>query len=118
MTTPNELHVVHRIMAGNTHRNVLPTPPAGRSLQRIWTLINADLLVEVGPVHNRSAFLEDRNHDWQINPDGTLRFYSRVVETNAPVDIVLDYETTLERDARMKQATGAFDPATGKRLKP
>lgn len=105
------LHVVHRILAGTRHPNILPAAPEGRTLARVWTVIDAVLLTELGPLHNRSAFLEDRVHDWLLDKDGALRYYSRVAETDKEVDIVLDYETGAERDTRL--AARRFDPMTG-----
>lgn len=115
------LYVVHTITAGTKHANDLPAPPPGRKLQRIWTLIDKDKLDEMGPVQHQSAFLEDRNHDWVINSKGKLRYFSRVVEADSTVQIVLDYETMPERDERMKTqglAIAKFDPKTGKRIRP
>lgn len=115
MTTfADDLFVVHRIRAGSRHGNVLPAPPAGKTLQRIWTLIDADKLATLGPVHNASTFLEDHQHDWRLTSAGELVFYSRVVPTDTDVDIVLDYETMAERDFRMKRP--ARDPGTGRRM--
>ena len=34
-----EPHVVVTIMAGTKHANPLPAPPAGRKLERVWTVI-------------------------------------------------------------------------------
>ena len=111
------VHVLHRITAGNHHRNTIPEAPTGRMLERIWTVVDEDLLKQIGPSRGpgrNSAFPEDRNHDWVINADGTLRFFSRVVETDQEVVIVLDYQTAAELDERMK--IPRFDPDTGKPL--
>ncbi len=118
MSTPtythSHLHVTHRIRAGRAHCNVLPPAPEGRKLMRIWTVIDGEKLNLYGPIHNFSAFLEDRFHDWLLNSDGTLRFYSRVVGTDDEVEVVLDYETIAEQTIR--RSTPVFDPMTGKRL--
>lgn len=114
-TNPNEhLHVIHTLHSGAGNSNSLPTPPEeGRKLVRVWTLINKDLLKQLGPVHNVSAFLEDHIHDWQITRDGGLRYYSRIAETNTDVEVVLDYETHQER--RLREALRAkVDTPTGK----
>src|SRR5690606_24379407 len=98
------------------HANALPVRQDGRPLVRVWTVMDADLLARIGPVHNKSAFLEDRVHDWVLDSQGFLRFFSRVVETDSEVDVVLDYETIPEMRAR--QAVVRFDPATGRGLAP
>lgn len=94
-----DLREVISIMAGTKHANPLPLPPDGRKVERIWTVIDREKLDAMGPVHNVSAFLEDYVHDYQYQ-DGKLRYYSRVVEVDKPVDIVLDYETADEVRAR------------------
>lgn len=104
------VHVVHRITAGNHHRNPLPEPPAGRKLERIWTVIDEPLLKQIGPGRT-TAFPEDEHHDWLLNADGTLRFFSRVVEIDQEVNVVLDYQTAPEMEERMKLPR--FDPNTG-----
>jgi hypothetical protein len=107
------VHVIHRITAGNQHRNALPEPPPGRKLERIWTVIDESLLKQIGPGRN-TAFPEDEGHDWLLNPDGTLRFFSRVVEMNQEADVVLDYQTAAEMNERMRLPR--FDPQTGQPL--
>lgn len=111
-------YVVHSIRSGSTTPNTLPTPPDGLTLQRVWTLIDEDLLRELGPVHNMSAFLEDRIHDWRINQKGEFFYYSRVKPAGIDVKIVLDYEEGSDRDARMRSSGGGarFDPMTGARI--
>ena len=101
MSDWTRLHVVHTIVAGTEVANDLPDAPEGRELARVWTLIDAPLLRRLGPMHNQSAFLEDRIHDYVVR-DGKLHYYSRVVEKGHSVQIVLDYETTLERTARLE----------------
>lgn len=103
MLNPNpnlHLHVIHRITAGTRVANPLPHPPENRKLRRVWTLINREKLNEVGPIHNVSAFLEDQIHDYRVVA-GNLHYYSRVAETGKPVDVVLDFETDAEREARL-----------------
>lgn len=112
-----ELHVLATIRTGSQNANPLPPPPEGRTLQRIWTLINEDLLRARGPIHNQSTFLEEKIHDYQILK-GALHFYSRVVPADADVAIVLDYETLAERDARMALAGKALAAAPGRRQGP
>ena len=104
------LHVIHHIRAGNRHHNPLPVPPEGRKLERVWTVLNEDLLKQMGP-GPKAAFPEDAVHDWQINADGSLRFYSRIVEIDTEVNIVLDYETAAEMAERRK--IPRFHPDTG-----
>lgn len=104
------LHVIHPIRAGNRHQNPLPVPPEGRKLERVWTVLNEDLLKQMGP-GPRAAFPEDAVHDWQLNPNGSLRFYSRIVEVDTEVNIVLDYETAAEMAERRK--IPRFHPDTG-----
>lgn len=110
-----DVHVLHRLRAGRAHANALPARRDGRALMRVWTVMDADLLARIGPVHNQSAFLEDRVHDWVLDAQGCLRFFSRVVDTDAEVDVVLDYETIPEMQAR--RAVARFDPATGRKLR-
>lgn len=101
--TPNpnaHLHPIATITAGSRHANALPLAPEGRPLVRVWTVIDADKVLELGPVHNVSAFLEDAIHDYQVR-DGQLHYYSRVTPTDAKVEVVLDYETQPERQARL-----------------
>lgn len=105
------LQVLHRVRAGSAHVNVLPPAPEGRELRRIWTVIDLEKLCQVGPIHNRTGFLEDFIHDWRVRPDGTLSFYSRVVEIGQEVDVLLDYETIDERRGRTDKPK--FDPNTG-----
>ena len=107
------VHVIHRITAGNHHRNALPEPPPGRKLERVWTVIDESLLKQIGPGRN-TAFPEDEGHDWQLNADGTLRFFSRVVEMNQQADVVLDYQTAAEMNERLQLPR--FDPDTGQPL--
>lgn len=50
---------------------------------RVWTLYGhtdeaSPPSLPFSPVHLTNAFLEDRIHDWNIMPDGRLRYYSRV----------------------------------------
>jgi len=104
------LHVIHRIRAGNQHHNPLPEAPAGRKIERVWTVLNEDLLKQMGP-GPKAAFPEDMVHDWMLNNDGTLRFYSRVVEVDTEVNVVLDYETAAESAERRK--IPRFHPDTG-----
>lgn len=96
------LHVLHTIKTGLKQANVLPPPPAGRELRRIWTVIDASRLEELGPQHNLTGFLEEKNHDWSLDEKGQLRFYSRVVETDTSVEVILDYETAAEMNERIK----------------
>lgn len=115
-TNPSlHLHMVHRITAGTRHANSLPEAPEGRPLKRIWTVIDAEKLREMGPIHNVTAFLEDRVHDYRI-VDGKLHYYSRITATGAEVNVVLDYETDAERNARMKRLAQEYRPASA--LKP
>lgn len=104
------VHVIHSITAGSHHHNVLPQAPVGRKIERVWTVLNEDLLKEGGP-GQRATFPEDALHDWQLNKDGTLRFYSRIVEVDTEVKIVLDYETAAEMAERRK--IPRFHPETG-----
>lgn len=110
------LHVIHRIRAGTQHANEVPQGPGGRRIARIWTIMDEDLLRQIGLVHNRSAFLEDHIHDWRLDGNGKLHFYSRVVEIGREVDVVLDYETIAERRAREQAEAKQFDPMTGQAL--
>ena len=98
------------IMAGTRHANPLPTPPEGRKLERIWTVIDREKLTEFGPVHNVSAFLEDHIHDWRIDRDGQLHYYSRVAEIDQPVEVVFDFETTPEMRARFQRVARTARP--------
>lgn len=115
MSTPvyplSPLQVLHRVRAGSAEVNVLPPAPEGRTLRRIWTVIDLEKLCKDGPIHNKTAFLEDMVHDWRVRNDGTLSFYSRVVEIGHEVDVLLDYETVEERRARPVKPR--FDPNTG-----
>jgi len=54
-------------------------------------------------VHNVSAFMEENLHDYAVR-NGSLRYYSRVTEVDHETRVVLDYETTGERRARMNHA--------------
>jgi len=110
----SSLQVLHRIRAGSAVVNELPPAPEGRPLRRIWTVLNLEKLCQDGPIHNKTAFLEDMVHDWRVRPDGTLSFYSRVVEIGHEVDVLLDYETVEERRARTTKPR--FDPNTGEPL--
>jgi hypothetical protein len=105
MTTPipspsPDLREVITITAGTRHANVIPVPPDGRKIERIWTVIDLEKLSAFGPLHNVSAFLEDPIHDYFFDHAGQLHYFSRVAATDAPVDIVLDYETAAEIRAR------------------
>lgn len=102
------LFVIHTIRAGNQYQNDIPVPPEGRKVQRVWSLMDADKLAVMGPVHNQSAFLEDRIHDYLIIND-KIQFYSRLVPTHDEVQVVFDYETTPEREARMSKMVKAND---------
>lgn len=108
------LHVLYTIKTGLKQANDLPPPPEGRELRRIWTVIDTSRLEELGPQHNLTGFLEEKNHDWSIDDKGQLRFYSRVVETNASVEVILDYETAAEMNERIKAHAPARKPATPK----
>lgn len=46
-------------------------------------------------------------HDYQIDREGCLRFYSRVVATDSAVEVVLDYETREEMNQRRAMARPA-----------
>lgn len=95
------LHVRVTVRPGLRTANDLPPPPPGRTLQRIWTVIDGERLEAVGPKHNDTGFIEEKHHDWALDPDGRLRFYSRVVETDRPQEVVLDYETAAEMHERL-----------------
>ena len=109
------LHVRHKIKSGISHANEIPPAPEGQQLRRVWTVMEGADLVGRGLVHNETAFIEDHRHDWQLDPQGRLVFYSRVVETNTDVDVVLDYEPMPERELRLKE-NGLN--VSGKPLKP
>lgn len=115
--SPNNehLHVIVKIRSGSSNANPLPPPPEGRELRRVWTLLSRSQLVKDGPVHRSSAFLEDRGHDWRIDADGALHYFSGQAPPNQDVEIVLDYETDEECQLRA-QAQLRFDPSTGKPL--
>lgn len=115
-TMDNSLYVVHQIRSGSNTPNILPPHPQGLELQRVWTLIDEDLLREVGPVHNSSAFLEDCIHDWRLNDKGEFFYYSRVAGVGVDVQVVLDYETSAQRDERRRASRANFDPMTGARV--
>lgn len=118
MNTSRHLHIVHKIVAGSAHANELPPAPEGRPLERVWTLLNLEQLDQQGPEHMRSAFLEEYGHDWRIDKNGKLHYFSRQAPKGAEVEVVLDYETDAERKVRLEAVAPRFDPMTGKRLAP
>lgn len=116
MDTPFDpaLHQIHRALVGG--HTALPEPPPGRRLRRVWRVLDIDRLRQDGPVHGRTAFLEDEGHDWKITPSGELRYSTRQAQVGEWLDILLDYSTDMEHLAR--QARPRFDPMTGRPLGP
>lgn len=53
----------------------LPKPVTKKNIKQVWTVLQPQWLAVMGLVHFRSAFLEDRMHDWDLNKKGQLRFY-------------------------------------------
>jgi hypothetical protein len=56
-------------------------------------------LEKSGLQHNVSAFLEDEVHDYRV-VNGKLHYYSRVAETDKPVEVVFEFEPTIDYEAR------------------
>lgn len=95
------LHVLFTIQTGLENPTELPEAPDGRQLRRIWTVIDTARLEELGPKHNVTGFMEEKGHDWQLDSEGKLRFYSRMVEKDSQVEVILDYETADEMNERL-----------------
>lgn len=106
------LHRFHRAQVGG--HTPLPAPPPGRSLRRVWRVLNLSGVEDLGPVHGENAFLEDEGHDWRLTPSGELRYSTRQAEVGEWLDILLDYSTDLE--CRAARSVPRFDPMTGKPL--
>lgn len=103
------VHVFHRAQVGAS--TPLPQPPPGCSLQQVWRVLDAEGLRELGPVHNRTAFLEDRGHDWKLTSTGGLRYSTRQAEVGEWLDVLLDY--TLPHENVLRTPPPRFDPMTG-----
>jgi hypothetical protein len=69
----------------NSSRNTFPLPE--KPLQ-VWTLIDEEKFLQLGLVHNVSAFIEDSVHDWDWE-DGKFRFYGHSSAKGEKVDLVL-----------------------------
>lgn len=80
-------HEILRQVLNDIH---LLTPVSEKPVQ-VWTLMNETLLLEIGLVHNRTAFLEDRVHDWDWTSKG-LRFYGHSGRKGELHDLVIVYE--------------------------
>lgn len=106
----SHLHLVRTIKAGSRHANDMPDAPEGRKLARMWTVSNREKLDAWGPIHNVNAFLEDHVHDYRVDQEGKVHFYSRVVPTDTDVEVVFDYETRSEAEARRAVIAAKVQP--------
>ena len=73
----------------NVEANARIAIPCAQEPKCVATLINEpefSLAHEIE--HNKSVFLEDRNHDWSWT-EGELRYYSRVAQV---ADVLLVFE--------------------------
>lgn len=70
----------------------LPKCVKGR-VDSICLLLDEQGLNEMGKVHHRTVFIDDRMHDWDLSYDGTqFRYYAHSSEKGDVVDIVIFYE--------------------------
>lgn len=78
----------------NGAKKATPLPPGvtTSNLKQVWTLLNEAKFNIVGLVHFKTAFLEDRMHDWDLSKDGGLRFYGHSGSKGEMHDLVLVYE--------------------------
>lgn len=60
-------------------------------IARVHLLLNEKLYLEIGPLHWRSTFLEDKMHDWDVRR-GSFYYYAHSCEKGDVVDLVLEIE--------------------------
>lgn len=83
---------IERIKGHRILRGVVNGGPAIKIKSRpvkVWTILNEDLFREIGPVHWRSAFIEDSMHDWEWKK-GMFRFYGHSGEPGGLHDLAIE----------------------------
>lgn len=78
------------ILRGVNNHHTSQTAVAEEPFQ-VWTLLDETEFEKVGLVHWRTAFIEDRMHDWNWR-NGVLRFHGHSGAPGEKHDLVLVYE--------------------------
>jgi len=82
---------VRQVTNGSRTPVKLPADIDVSKIQRVYLLLNEKLFNEVGPVHWKSVFIDDRMHDWDVRR-GHLYYYAHSSSRGDVVDIILGLE--------------------------
>jgi hypothetical protein len=85
-------HIIVRQVTNDSRTPVQLDPSIDlKKIARVHTLLDEKLYREIGTLHWRSTFLEDKMHDWDVRK-GAFYFYGHSSEKGDVVDLLLEIE--------------------------